>query len=117
LAPVDGTNPERLLKSSDLALYKAKAEGRNCVRFFVAEVDTEVQTRFKLEKMISEAVLDDRFELHYQPLFEISKRRLIGFEALRPFVISPAHPTVAIARSRCDAAQRHLPAGFHEASM
>jgi len=82
LAPADGTNPERLLKSADLALYKAKAEGRNCVRFFVAEMDTELQARFKLEKMVRDAVLHDRFELHYQPLFEISKRRLIGFEAL-----------------------------------
>ena len=82
LAPADGTNPERLLKSADLALYKAKAEGRNCVRFFVAEMDTELQTQFKLEKMVRDAVLHDRFELHYQPLFEISERRLIGFEAL-----------------------------------
>lgn len=82
LSPADGTNPERLLKSADLALYKAKSEGRNCARFFVAEMDTELQMRFKLEKMIREAVLHDRFELHYQPLFEISKRRLIGFEAL-----------------------------------
>ena len=36
LAPADGTNPERLLKSADLALYKAKADGRNCIRFFAA---------------------------------------------------------------------------------
>src|SRR5665213_801587 len=82
LAPANGTNPERLLKSADLALYKAKAEGRNCVRFFAAEMDTELQTRFKLEKMVRDAVLHNRFELHYQPLFEISERRLIGFEAL-----------------------------------
>ena len=82
LAPADGTNPERLLKSADLALYKAKADGRNCIRFFLAEMDTELQERFKLETIIREAVLHDRFELHYQPLFEISERRLIGFEAL-----------------------------------
>jgi predicted signal transduction protein with EAL and GGDEF domain len=82
LAPADGINPERLLKSADLALYKAKADGRNCIRFFLAEMDTELQTRFKLESIIRDAVLHDRFELHYQPLFEISERRLIGFEAL-----------------------------------
>ena len=35
-APADGTNPERLLKCADLALYKAKADGRNCIRFFLA---------------------------------------------------------------------------------
>ena len=82
LAPADGTNPERLLKSADLALYKAKADGRNCIRFFLTEMDTELQARFKLERIIRDAVLHDRFELHYQPLFEISEHRLIGFEAL-----------------------------------
>jgi diguanylate cyclase (GGDEF)-like protein len=82
LAPADGTDPERLLKSADLALYKAKADGRNCFRFFLAEMAAELQARLKLEAIIREAVLHDRFELHYQPLFEISERRLIGFEAL-----------------------------------
>ena len=82
LAPADGTNPERLLKSADLALYKAKADGRNCIRFFLAEMDTELQARFKLESTIRDAVLNDRFKLYYQPLFEMSERRLIGFEAL-----------------------------------
>ena len=82
LAPEDGTNPERILKSADLALYKAKADGRNCIRFFLPEMDAELQARTKLEKIIREAVLNGRFELHYQPLFEMTERRLIGFEAL-----------------------------------
>jgi len=82
LAPADGTDPERLLKSADLALYKAKADGRNCFRFFLAEMAAELQARLKLEAIIRDAVLYDRFELHYQPLFEILERRLIGFEAL-----------------------------------
>ena len=82
LAPADGANAERLLKSADLALYKAKADGRNCIRFFLADMDAELQARFKLESVVRDAVLHDRFELHYQPLFEISERRLIGFEAL-----------------------------------
>jgi diguanylate cyclase (GGDEF)-like protein len=82
VAPADGQTPERLLKSADLALYKAKADGRNCVRFFLPEMDTELQSRIELERMIRDAVLHDRFELHYQPLFEMLDRRLIGFEAL-----------------------------------
>jgi len=82
LAPADGTDPERLLKSADLALYKAKADGRNCIRFFVPEMDAELHARSKLETIIRDAVLHDRFELHYQPLFEMSERRLLGFEAL-----------------------------------
>ena len=82
LAPEDGNDPERLLKSADLALYKAKADGRNCIRFFLPEMDAELQARCKLERIIRDAVLHDRFELHYQPLFEMSERHLLGFEAL-----------------------------------
>ena len=82
LAPEDGNDPERLLKSADLALYKAKADGRNCIRFFLPEMDAELQARSKLERIIRDAVLHDRFELHYQPLFEMSEHRLLGFEAL-----------------------------------
>ena len=82
LSPVDGTNPERLLKSADLALYKAKADGRNCTRFFVAAMDAELEARIELERVIRDALEHDRFELHYQPLFEMLERRLIGYEAL-----------------------------------
>jgi diguanylate cyclase (GGDEF)-like protein len=82
LAPADGNNPERLLKSADLALYKSKADGRNCIRFFRSEMDATLLERVELEKSIRNAVLHDRFELHYQPVFQISDRRLIGFEAL-----------------------------------
>jgi diguanylate cyclase (GGDEF)-like protein len=82
LAPADGDTPERLLKSADLAVYKSKAEGRNCVRFFSPEMDAELQGRIALEEVIRNAVLHDGFELHYQPIFQMSDRRLIGFEAL-----------------------------------
>ena len=60
MAPADGTNPERLLKSADLALYKAKADGRNCIRFFLPEMDAALQARIELEKTMRDAVLHDR---------------------------------------------------------
>jgi diguanylate cyclase (GGDEF)-like protein len=82
LAPADGESAERLLKSADLALYRAKADGRNCQRGYAPEMDAELQARVALEAMIRDAVVNDRFVLHYQPIFGISSRRLQGFEAL-----------------------------------
>ena len=82
LAPIDGMDPERLLKSADLALYKSKADGRNCVRLFLPEMDTALQERAALERTLRNAVLNERFILHYQPLFTLSDQLLIGFEAL-----------------------------------
>jgi len=82
MGPADGDTTTQLMKSADLALYRSKADGRNLIRFFLPEMDAEVQVRVELEAMIRDAVIHDRFELHYQPLFEMSGRRLIGFEAL-----------------------------------
>ena len=82
LAPADGGTADRLLKCADLALYRAKAEGRNCVRSFLPEMDATLKARIEIEKTIRHAVSHDGFELHYQPIFEVSSRRLIGFEAL-----------------------------------
>ncbi len=82
LAPAFGDNPERLLKSADLALYKSKSDGRNCVRFFRPEMDAELLERIELEKTVRNAVLHHRFVLHYQPIMLIAGRRLVGFEAL-----------------------------------
>jgi diguanylate cyclase (GGDEF)-like protein len=83
VAPEDGATPERLLKSADLALYQAKADGRNCVRRFRPEMDAEQQARIELERTLRDAVAHERFLLHYQPMFEAApSHRLVGFEAL-----------------------------------
>jgi len=81
VAPADGSDPERLLKSADLALYVSKAAGRNCTRLFTRSMDEELVARIKLEKAIRNAVASEGFVLHFQPIFELSGR-LIGFEAL-----------------------------------
>jgi predicted signal transduction protein with EAL and GGDEF domain len=82
LAPADGKTAERLLKSADLALYKCKSDGRNCIRFFRPEMDAELLERIGLEKTIRHAIQHDQFVLHFQPMMQISGRRLVGFEAL-----------------------------------
>ena len=82
LAPSDGHTSERLLKSADLALYSGKVAGRNCIRFFTPEMDEALRARLTLEKLLRDAVANNRFELHYQPMYEINGNKLIGFEAL-----------------------------------
>ena len=83
LAPEDGKDPERLLKSADLALYRSKADGRNCVRFFLPEMDAALQAHIELERLLRDAVRHNRLLLHYQPMFEATgDHHLVGFEAL-----------------------------------
>ena len=82
LAPSDGKTSERLLKSADLALYNGKTAGRNLVRFFTLEMDEAQQVRHALEIAIRDAMANDGFVLHYQPVFEMTRNRLIGYEAL-----------------------------------
>ena len=82
LAPQDGTDAEGLLKCAKVALDRSKADGRNCYRFFTADMDAELCVRLKLEKRIREAAGGQEFELHYQPLVAMPDGRLNGFEAL-----------------------------------
>ncbi len=82
LAPSDGNTSERLLKSADLALYAGKAAGRGCCRFFAPEMDAALQARLRLERLIRAAIANRGFVLHYQPVFEMAEKRLLGFEAL-----------------------------------
>jgi diguanylate cyclase (GGDEF)-like protein len=82
LAPQDGIEAEQLLKRADLALYKSKSDGRACFRFFTPAMDAELQARLKLERTIRDAVQNESFELHFQPLIDMPTGRLTGFEAL-----------------------------------
>jgi diguanylate cyclase (GGDEF)-like protein len=82
VSPMHGETAARLLKSADLAAHSAKAGGRNCIRFFSPELDEAVQARLRLERIVREATEREAFGLVYQPIFELSGRRLVGFEAL-----------------------------------
>ena len=70
LAPEDGKNPDQLLKNADLALYRAKADGRGTYRFFEAGMDARAQARRLLELDLRAALRRDEFEVHYQPILD-----------------------------------------------
>jgi diguanylate cyclase (GGDEF)-like protein len=82
LAPHDGTDLDQLLKSADLAMYGAKADGRRTYRFFEAEMDARVKARRTLELDMRQAIVDGAFELHYQPVVNLKRNEIIGCEAL-----------------------------------
>jgi diguanylate cyclase (GGDEF)-like protein len=82
LAPEDGTDADRLLKNADLALYRAKLDGRGTYRFFEPEMDARMQARRKLELDMRQALARREFQLHYQPQLQLQSERLIGCEAL-----------------------------------
>ncbi len=75
-------NSDLLLKNADLALYKAKAEGRATFRFFEAAMETELLQRRSIEMDLGAALETNAFEVHYQPVFGLPSRALVGFEAL-----------------------------------
>jgi diguanylate cyclase (GGDEF)-like protein len=82
IAPNDGLNPEQLLRVADLALYRAKREGRNAYRFFEAEMDARVRRRRALELDLRGALSREEFTLHYQPILDLASDGIVGFEAL-----------------------------------
>lgn len=73
---------DKLMRNADLALYRAKEEGRGCYRFFEAEMDTRMQLRKQLETELRAGLEQQQFVLHYQPLVDLQQRRITGFEAL-----------------------------------
>ena len=82
VGPNDGSTAEHLFRNADIALYQAKAEGRNTYRFFKAGMDAEAAERNRLVNDLREAVRNNRFTLHYQPILTIATGTVTGFEAL-----------------------------------
>ncbi|GAC1547316.1 MAG: hypothetical protein NVS3B16_19190 [Vulcanimicrobiaceae bacterium] len=81
-APQDGTDLDTLLKNADMALYRAKAEGRNTCRRFEPEMVLRVRAKRTMELELRQALLDGTFTAFYQPMISLNANALAGFEAL-----------------------------------
>ena len=82
LFPEDGENPEQLVKNADMAMYAAKAEGRNNYRFFLPSMHERVKERKTIEEDLRNALEHDQLELYYQPKIDCRTERVVGAEAL-----------------------------------
>ena len=82
LYPEDGDDFSALLKHADLAMYQAKAAGRNAFRFFDARMNADIIERLSIESGLREALSQQQFVLHYQPIVDIHSGRLLAAEAL-----------------------------------
>jgi diguanylate cyclase (GGDEF)-like protein len=73
---------ENILKNADLALYRAKSDGRGTFRFFEEEMDAKAQARRLLEIELRAAIIKEELEVYYQPLVDVYTAQMIGVEGL-----------------------------------
>ncbi|MDP2795096.1 MAG: EAL domain-containing protein [Sulfurisoma sp.] len=87
--PADGDSVETLMKSADIAMYHAKAQGRDNYQFFTGEMTRAAAEQLLLENNLHVAIRERQFLLHYQPQIDMRDGRVIGVEAL----VRWQHPT------------------------
>ncbi len=78
----DTSDLQQLLSYADTAMYKAKLSGKNDYYFFDQDMYQEIMKRYLTEKDLKDALKNDTFEMLYQPQYEISSHKLVGFESL-----------------------------------
>jgi diguanylate cyclase (GGDEF)-like protein len=96
LFPRDANDADELIRSADLAMYQAKAIGRNTYREYSPDLQVRVSERLLLEHRLRCALAESRLRLEYQPLVSIDGLRLVGFEALTRWTdpeLGPIAPT------------------------
>ncbi|PLK68993.1 GGDEF-domain containing protein [Rhizobium sp. TH135] len=89
-APIDGIDPDQLMRNADLALYRAKTDGRNRYRFFDSSLDAAARRRSMIEQELALAIAEERLSINYQPLVDAQTRRVVCAEALLRW----NHPTL-----------------------
>ena len=77
-APNDGEDPDQLLRNADMALYRAKEDGRGTYRFFEPGMDARAQARRLLEIDLRAALTRDEFEVHYQPIHDLNTDQILS---------------------------------------
>ncbi|MDJ0637471.1 MAG: EAL domain-containing protein, partial [Paracoccaceae bacterium] len=82
IADAQETSDVNLLRNADIAMYRAKNDGRNLYRFHDIEMNIELQQRHETEAALRQAIDKNELEVHYQPLFDARSRDIIGLEAL-----------------------------------
>jgi EAL domain-containing protein (putative c-di-GMP-specific phosphodiesterase class I) len=81
--PQDGTDAPTLLKNADIAMYRAKEQGKNCFEFYSAQITAGSLERLGLESGLRRALdRDEELTLYYQPQIEVCTGRIVGMEAL-----------------------------------
>lgn len=80
--PIDGEDPQALLKSADTAMYVAKSRGRNNIQFFSDDMNVAALARTDLESRLRQALNNGELQQHYQPQINLATGRVTGVEAL-----------------------------------
>ncbi len=80
--PQDAQDEQALMKNADTAMYRAKAQGKNNVQFYSAEVEAQSLERVALESSLRQALLRGEFALHYQAKLDLKSGAISGVEAL-----------------------------------
>lgn len=91
-APSDGDTPERIVKNANLALQRAKADGRGVYSFFEPEMQVAADAKARMATEMRDALASDQFEVHYLPWINCESGRIAGCEAL----VRWRHPTMGL---------------------
>ena len=82
LSGPDGSTPDELLRNADLAMYLAKARGKNRHELYTPGMHEQARRRMDMKRALEEAVADARLEVHYQPVVALADGSIVGVEAL-----------------------------------